>query len=301
MRSGRFSSITLVAVALFTLQVGCSGTQFLNTLSVRTGYSVERDIPFDPSTGLELDVYAPRKAHGAPVVVFLFPGRWSMGDKEDYFFVAKGLTSRGIVAVLPNYRLYPHVRFPAFVEDAARAVRWTRDHIAAHGGDPDRLFVMGHSSGAHLAALLALDDDYLREVGGDTSWLRGMIGLSGPYNFKPEGAADLSDMFGPPENFHLSQPIHYVDGSNPPLLLLHGHDDNAVDVENTISMTDAVQRAGGPVKTVLYPKLGHGLMVASLSSFVRMKSGPLDLVEEFVLTHMDDRRTAAAVTSPVVP
>ena len=279
---------------------GCSGTQLLNNLSPKSGYELASEVPFDAPTGLKLDVYTPRHSEKAPVVVFFFPGRWSMGDKADYRFVAKGLTSRGIVAVLPNYRLYPTVRFPAFVEDAAQSVKWTRDHIAAYGGDPDRIFVMGHSSGAHLAAMLALDEAYLRNVGGDRSWLRGMIGLSGPYDFKPGSAADLSEMFGPPEDFDLAQPIHYVDGSNPPLLLLHGRDDNAVDVQNTISLTEAVERVGGPVQTVLYPKLGHGLMVASLASYYRMRSGPLDMVDEFVHAHMDERRLAGARRS-IVP
>jgi len=240
----------------------CSGTQLLNNLgrlSPGPRYSVQSDIRFDAPTGLALDVYAPRKAEGAPVVVFFYPGRWSMGDKADYRFVAEGLVSRGIVAVLPNYRLYPKVLFPAFVEDAAQAVRWTHEHIAEYGGDPDKLFVMGHSSGAHLAALLALDDTYLKAVGGDPSWLRGMIGLSGPYDFKPGEAADLSEMFGPPEKFDLSQPIHYVDGTNPPMLLLHGRNDNAVNVQNTISLAEAVDRAGGTVSAFVYPKLGHGL------------------------------------------
>ncbi|MFN2425224.1 MAG: alpha/beta hydrolase [Candidatus Binatia bacterium] len=292
-RVGRFL-LALVAAGSFW---NCSGTQLLNnlsTLSPGPSYSVERDILFDGSTGLKLDVYAPKKAAGAPVVVFFFPGRWSMGDKADYRFVAEGLVSRGMIAVLPNYRLYPEVRFPAFVEDAAQAVQWTHEHVAKFGGDPDRLFVMGHSSGAHLAALLALDDAFLARAGGNRGWLKGMIGLSGPYDFKPESAKDLAEMFGPPEKYKLSQPIHYVDGSNPPLLLLHGHDDNAVNVQNTISLTTAVERAGGTVETVLYPKLGHGLMVASLASYYRMPAGPLDKVDAFVHARMDVVRTARA-------
>lgn len=281
----------VVAAALFA--TACSGTQALNNLSPRTGYDLTSNVSFAATTGLKLDVYTPSHARGAPVVVFFFPGRWSMGDKESYRFVAKGLVSRGIVAVLPNYRLYPTVRFPAFVEDAAEAVKWTRDHIADYGGDPDRLFVMGHSSGAHLAAMLALDGDYLKQVGGDRSWLKGMIGLSGPYNFMPFEDADLRDMFGPPEKFARSQPIRFVDGTNPPLLLLHGRDDNAVNVENTISLAAAVKSAGGSVETRLYSKLSHGLMVASLLSSYRMRSGPLEMVDAFVHEHMDGPRMAA--------
>jgi len=288
LRPGWILAATILAAA------GCSGTQLLNNLSPRSGYDLASNLSFAATTGLKLDVYTPTRARGAPVVVFFFPGRWSMGDKESYRFVAKGLVSRGIVAVLPNYRLYPTVRFPAFVEDAAEAVKWTHDHIADYGGDPDRLFVMGHSSGAHLAAMLALNEDYLKQVGGDRSWLKGMIGLSGPYDFMPFEDADLRDMFGPPEKFPQSQPIRFVDGNNPPLLLLHGRDDNAVNVQNTISLAAAVESAGGPVQTRLYPKLGHGLMVASLLSRYRMRSGPLEMVDAFVHEHMDRDRVARA-------
>jgi acetyl esterase/lipase len=268
----------------------CSGTQLLNNLSLRTGYEVVRDLTFDAKTGLKLDVYTPPGADKAPVVVFFFPGRWSKGDKADYFFVARGLTSRGIVAVLPNYRLYPGVRFPSFVEDAAQAMKWARLHVADYGGDPDRIFVMGHSSGAHLAAMIALAPEFLAGVGEDRRWLRGMIGLAGAYDFLPAPDADLRDMFGPPERFAQTQPIHYADGTNPPLLLLHGRDDGAVEVGNTIRLASAVRSAGGPVQEVLYPRLNHGLIVAALASYERVRNGPLDQVERFVHLPADPLR-----------
>jgi acetyl esterase/lipase len=280
-RMNRRRSVLAVALAVAVCSQGC-GTFALNLLSPGNGYVLTKDVLFDEATGLELDVYKPAGVVHAPVVVFFFPGRWSKGDKSDYLFVAKGLCSRGIVAVLPNYRLYPQVRFPAFVEDSARAVEWTHHNIAAYGGDPERVFVMGHSSGAYLAAMLALDGRYLREVGGDRSWIAGMIGLAGPYDFLPAKDEDLRDMFGPPERFASTQPIHYADGSNPPLLLLHGQNDDAVSFENTTRLAAAVERAGGPVRTVLYPKLNHGLIVASLASYYRLHAGPLDRLDHFV-------------------
>jgi acetyl esterase/lipase len=287
----------LVAAAALAVAVtghGC-GTFALNLLSPGNGYVLTKDVLFDEATGLELDVYKPAGVVNAPVVVFFFPGRWSKGDKSDYLFVAKGLCSRGIVAVMPNYRLYPQVRFPSFVEDSARAVAWTHHNIAAYGGDPGRVFVMGHSSGAYLAAMLALDERYLREAGGDRSWIAGMIGLAGPYDFLPAKDEDLRDMFGPPERFASTQPIHYADGTNPPLLLLHGQNDDAVNFGNTVRLAAAVERAGGPVRTVLYPKLNHGLIVASLASYYSLHEGPLDRLDRFVHERDDDSPTRTRI------
>jgi acetyl esterase/lipase len=177
------------------------------------------------------------------------------------------------------------VRFPAFVEDAARAVRWAQLHAGRYGGDPERLFVMGHSSGAHLAALLALQPDYLKAAGGDRAKLRGMIGLAGPYDFLPLTAPDLREMFGPPERFELSQPITFADGDNPPLLLLHGEDDENVGVHNTRNLASAVARAGGPVEAVIYPEMSHSWIVATLAAPLRARSDVLDRVADFVRRH----------------
>lgn len=266
------------------LLAGCSGQQMLNTLTPSSGYGQTVAV-YDAERRLSLEIYQPPGARGAPVVVFFYGGRWTAGRPADYRFVGQALVSRGFVAVLPDYRHYPKVRFPAFVEDAARAVRWAQLHAARYGGDPDRLFVMGHSSGAHLAALLALDPDLLKAAGGDRAKLRGMIGLAGPYDFLPLTAPDLRDMFGPPERFELSQPMTYVDGANPPLLLLHGEDDADVGVHNTRNLAGAVARAGGPVEAVIYPELSHSWIVATLAVPLRARSDVLDRVADFVRRH----------------
>ncbi|MDD3763259.1 MAG: alpha/beta hydrolase [Nevskiales bacterium] len=264
---------------------GCGSPAVLNTLSSDSGFVLTENVPYDATADLALDIYRPPRIVNAPVVVFFYGGRWSSGDKSEYKFVGQALASRGFVAVLPNVRKYPAVRFPAFVQDGARALRWTRDNIATYGGDPQRLFVMGHSSGAHIAAMLALDGQYLQQVGGSRDWLRGMIGLSGPYDFMPITAPDLRDLFGPIDRFRQSQPIFFVDGLNPPLLLMTGRDDEIVPAKNTLSLAAAVSRAGGPVETVIYDKLSHEMIVGSLASYLRGRADVLDHIEGFVVEH----------------
>lgn len=261
---------------------GCTGPQLLNAFTPSGGYRHAQGLAYDPARRLALDIYTPVGARREPVVVFFHGGRWTTGRAADFHFVGQALAAQGFVAVLPEVRHYPRARFPEFVEDAARAVRWTETQVARYGGDPDRLFVMGHSSGAHLAAMLALDARFLAAAGGDRAKLKGMIGLAGPYDFLPLTDADLRDMFGPPERYELSQPVAFADGDNPPLLLLHGEDDTTVRARNTRSLAAAVQRAGGRVESHVYPEMSHGWIVATLAAPLRGRSDVLERVAGFV-------------------
>jgi len=269
-----------LALAL-VLTAGCSGQQLLNTLTPSSGYAFAPAV-YDAERRLALDVYTPLNAKAQAVVVYFYGGRWREGAPADYRFVGQALASQGFVAVLPDYRHYPAVRFPEFVHDAARAVGWTQRQIARYGGDPDRIFLMGHSSGAHLAAMLTLNREYLARERFDRAALRGMIGLAGPYDFLPLTDADLRDMFGPPERYELSQPITYADGDNPPLLLMHGEDDTTVRVRNTRNLAAAVSKAGGAVETVIYPEMSHARIVASLAAPLRGSADVLQQVARFI-------------------
>lgn len=133
-----------------------------------------------------LDVYAPRRIEAPrPIAVFFYGGSWETGRRQDYEWTARALAAKGFVVVLPDYRLYPAVRFPAFLEDGALAVRWAVDHGPAYGGDPSRIVLLGHSAGAYNAVMLALDERYLKAAGVDPRTIRAVAGLAGPYDFLP--------------------------------------------------------------------------------------------------------------------
>jgi acetyl esterase/lipase len=274
---------TLLIMALLLSLTACASSRLINAFIPDEGYVVHNNLGYGELPRQALDVYVPEpKPAKAPVVVFFYGGRWSGGTRDFYRFVGQALVSRGYVAVIADYRIYPEVKFPAFVEDGARAVRWARAHAGEFGGDPGKLFVMGHSSGAHIAAMLALDPQYLQAVGGRRDWLAGMIGLSGPYDFLPLTDEDLKDMFGPPAHYPQSQPINFVDGRNPPLLLLHGRTDTTVKLRNTVNLTEKIQQQGGQVETVIYPVMGHVRMVASLAAPLRFTSDVLEDVIRFI-------------------
>lgn len=284
-----------VAALLGVLAVlwGCSGPRLLSAMTPDGGFKTHAGIAYGDHPRQRLDVHVPKTpaARRAPVVVFFYGGRWQSGSRAGYRFMAEALTSLGVVTVISDYRLHPDVRFPAFVEDGARAVRWTRAHIAEYGGDPESVFVMGHSAGAHIAALLALDSRYLEAVGGSPERLAGWIGLAGPYDFLPFTQDYLKDIFGPPEHYPRSQPINFVDGGAPPTLLLHGTDDDTVLPKNTVHLAAALERAGVPVTMKLVPGKGHVSLLATLAAPLRFRPNVLDEIGRFI-----ERYAAARVS-----
>ncbi len=166
--------LLIVAVLL----AACSPRKLAEAVIPDSHFVLTRDVAYGNAPRQRLDVYRPRSARSAaPTVVFLYGGRWQHGSRTEYRLLGNALTRRGFVVVVPDYRLYPEVRFPAFVEDGAQAVRWTRNNAARFGIDTTQIFVMGHSAGAHTAALLALDERWLRGVGSHPARCAGMCRL----------------------------------------------------------------------------------------------------------------------------
>lgn len=188
------------------------------------GFSAERHV---------LDVYAPTKkrAGGYPVVLFIHGGNWDSGSKNIYWFIGRRLAKQGVVAVIINYRLAPNVLVPAMADDGAHAVLWTTRHIADYGGDPTRIFTMGHSAGGGLAALLATKDDLFTKLGLSQNPVKGAI-LDDPagldmydYLQKMEYPNDQQYLvpFGKdPAVWRSVSPMYFVGKDSPPMLLYTG-------------------------------------------------------------------------------
>jgi acetyl esterase/lipase len=266
-RSLRCASLPLICFAALLL-TGCTKFDVLNRLVPSCGYTRTTDLAYGDQPRQRLDVYRPHStsATGAPVVIFFYGGYWQYGEKNDYRFVADALTSRGFVAVLPDYRLYPAVRFPAFVEDGASALRWTHDNIERFGGDPRRVYLMGHSAGAHIATLLTLDPHYLKDAGLAPDAIRATVGLSGPYDFMPgEMSRPVFGMTAGDAADPRIEPIHFADTRGAPLLLLHGAGDETVEPGNSSRLADRISQSGGDARAILYPRIGHKTIVLALA------------------------------------
>lgn len=260
----------LMACALALGLGGCSATDVLARLTVSSRIASERGLAYADGPRGGLDVYRPTSGGLHPVVVFLYGGGWDQGDRSDYRFVGQTLASQGFVTIVPDYRVYPEVRYPAFLQDSARAVRWAKDHAAQYGGDSSRLFLMGHSAGAYNAVMLGVDRRWLAAVDmAPQRDLRGVIGLAGPYDFLPLQSAELKSIFGPPEGRADTQPIQHVDGRAPPMLLIADAADKVVDPGNTERMAERVRQSGGRVEAVTYPGLSHALLLGAMAAPLR--------------------------------
>lgn len=253
-------------------------------LSSPGAVQVKHDLAYASGERAHFDVYTPRRPPPrAPVAVFLYGGSWQSGDKALYGFVGRSLASRGIITVIPDYRVYPEVRYPVFLRDNALAVAFAKRHAADWGGDPGRLFLIGHSAGAYGAAMLALDRRWLAEVGLDARrGLAGVVGLAGPYDFLPLRDATLKTIFGPEDQRPDTQPINHVDGHAAPMLLLAGDRDGTVDPGNSTRLAAAIRAHGGAASVRLYPGLGHVSLLTSMSGLFRPHGGVLDQVAAFV-------------------
>jgi acetyl esterase/lipase len=231
------------------------------------------DLAYGPGKRHRLDVYVPEGVSASastdrPVVVFWHGGSWKNGSKADYRFVGAALAERGFVTVLPDYRLYPEVKFPEFLDDAARAVAWVQEHAQELGGNPRRVVLMGHSAGAHTAAYLALNREFLAKRGGRPEWIAGLVGLSGPYALAPN-TPTLHRIFAPPWGESDWQPVRFASPNAPPTFLAHGIEDGWVDVAQTEQLRDVLQAKGVRVEAELYRNTGHGATVAGFSKAAR--------------------------------
>lgn len=244
-----------------------------------------QDIAYGEKEWQKLDIYMPKTVTKvAPVLVFFYGGRWTFGNKEQYAFAALPFVQKGYIVVIPDYAKYPAIKFPDFVRDAARSVSWVHDNIGQYNGDKTRLYVAGHSSGAHIGALVAADPEYLKEFGQGRDIITAFAGLGGPYDFIPE-EEDLKDMFGPPERYSRMQVPTFIDGKEPPMLLLQGADDQDVIQRNLDRLRDKIEKKDGVVETKIYPGINHVEIVGALSWLWHNKAPVREDMLNFFETH----------------
>lgn len=231
-------------------------------------------VPFG-TTGQTLDVWRParpRATAGLPVLIFWYGGGWVHGDRRAYGFAARAFARAGFVVVVPDYRKVPGVRFPAFVQDGAQAVAWTRDHVARFGGDPARVAVSGHSAGAYIAAMLTLDRRWLMAEGVDPGIIRAAAPMCGPYDFFPFDKRRSIDAMRGAKDGPMTQPIHFARADAPPMLLLTAGDDVQVGAHNAVNLAARLRTLGAPVVHRDYPGLSHEDVAMALSVPFRGKA-----------------------------
>ena len=251
------------------------GTGLLNFFAAARGHQDARGVAYGPLERQRFDVYRPGtslsdadKPRGSPLVIFVYGGTWSMGERGDYRFAGEALAAQGFTVMVIDYRLYPDVRYPTFLQDCARAVGYGLEHAAELGADPRRVFLYGHSAGAYNVAMLALDPRWLAAVGHAPGELAGWVGLAGPYDFLPIDDATTRLVFDWPATSRDTQPAAHVADLPRALPAFLGAplEDHLVDpIRNTQGLVDKLRDRGAAVTYRTYGHVGHALLVGALS------------------------------------
>jgi acetyl esterase/lipase len=263
----------------------CSPAPVVNLLVPRGGYTVHSDLAYGADPRQKLDIYVPNGLKApAPVLLFFYGGSWTTGKRSDYLAFGQAFASKGIVTVVADYRLYPQVKYPGFVEDAAGALAWLHAHAKEYGGDTGRIFVSGHSAGGFNAVMLASEPKFIAAQGGTLDWIRGVIGIAGPYDFLPLTEQTYIDIFHGANNAD-AMPINHIDGKRPPMLLTNGSADTVVHPGNADRMAARLKANGDEVKVIHYPGVGHIGIILSLVPGFRSHTTLRQDMLDFIAAH----------------
>lgn len=258
---------TLAALPLAALLAACGGPRTM-IAPAASGYDVERDIAYGDGPRRRLDLYRPLgPAVGPrPIIVYFYGGLWTNGAKEDpsSFALPQALAERGALVVVPDYRLYPEIGFPGFMEDGAAAIAWAQRRAAALGGDRRLVFLSGHSSGAHMALWLGLERRLLAAAGFGPEPPAGLIGVSGAYDAQVFALPIVRPAFRAVEDLRSLAPATLARPGMPPVLLLTGSWDLMVAAGNSRRLAEAIEAAGGSVELHVYPRVGHSDILLTL-------------------------------------
>ena len=276
----------LVALLLVGALTACSPVTALNALAPGDTYTRTAGVAYGSHPRQVLDVYRPARAApagGWPVVVFFYGGSWNRGERGDYAFVGEALAAQGILTLVADYRLYPEVRYPDFLKDSAGALAWGLSHAQGLGGNPKRVFVMGHSAGGYNAAMLALDARWLNATGHQPTELAGFVGLAGAYDFLPTDNPDAQPVFFHPNYPPGTQPIAYAGPNAPRTFLGAAKEDRLVNPQrNTEALADRLRAAGRPVTVHLYDRVNHLTLIGAFGRPLRWLAPVLEDVAGFV-------------------
>jgi len=255
-----------------------AGLNLINVIARSGDYERLSDIPFGSARRNYLDHYRIDGDSARPTVLFFYGGNWRSGNKSDYRFVADTLACQGFNVVVPDYRLYPSVRFPEILQDAQLAYQWTLENVPEN----QPLFIMGHSAGAQLGSLLTLNQSLLSQSYNCDQRLSGFVGLAGPYDFYPFTEDDHWDLFSPKERYAESQAVNFIRHDAPPLYLLHGKEDTRVRRGHSKSLMEKVVTAGGQADREIYEAMGHVDIILEFTRLHRRGSKVVEDISRFM-------------------
>lgn len=288
----RVKSCSVVIVAAFIANLaltGCQPTFVLNQLTPRDGFSVQRDLAYGPDPRHRLDIYIPEnRTPNKTIVVFVHGGAWDSGGKDQYLFVGQAFTSLGYITAIPNYRLHPQVQFPAFIDDVALAIAVLDQRLPPQAcAETLGVILVGHSAGAHTAAMLATVPKYLTRNGVDAE-LRAFIGLAGPYDLPLEDPAVIGKFDNMTHELE-ANPVALVTAATPRTLLIHGDGDATVGLHHTEKLKAKLEQLGVPVTVRIYEDTNHARVIGALANSLRFLNPVYEDIDQFLKTAELDR------------
>ena len=274
-------NITLILLTLIITSCAKTGLHVINNFAKSGQFETHQDISYGKQ---KLNVYIPKDKTITATIIYFYGGCWgqcSSYDKGDYLFVAETLTKQGYAVVIPDYRKFPNVKIDAILEDAKAAPMWTLENKEKYGIETDNIFLMGHSAGAHMAAILVDNETILGE---SLKRINGFIGLAGPYDFYPFNVNDtyLFELFDKKDNYYASQPIHFINGNEPPHLLLQGGNDTKVFVHNAVNLAAKLKEFKVENELVIFDKMSHAKIIINLAKPFKNKADVLAHIIKFV-------------------
>ena len=258
--------LALIVICGALCSSACSPLIFADRLSPYDGYKLQPDVAYGIHRRQKLDIYEPLLEENKEIIImFIYGGSWRSGERSNYRFIAQPFVSQGYTTIIPDYRLYPEVQFPAFVDDIAKAIVWTHRRYKQKN-NPRKIILVGHSAGAHMVALLALDNEYLERAGASTEIIGGWVSLAGPHAFNPLNTKSTKPIFN---NFapiiEQTKPTTFARSDAPPGLLLHGENDTVVYTKNSALLATAIENERGHITLKTIAGVGHIEILLSIT------------------------------------
>ena len=287
MKAVTITLLTLITLALMLFYMMSDRDRsmwVLNTaIKLANPHDAITDVQYGKEEWQKLDIYPSASNEAQPVVLFVHGGSWRHGRKDQYRFAADAFIRLGYTVVVSDYLKYPDPRakYPSFVSDTAKALRWVKDNISEYNGSADNVFLAGHSAGAHTVVMLSADSSHLEAEDLSSEDIRGVIGIAGPYSFIPDWEVTKA-VFGPEDRYPLMDALNYIDGSEPNFLLMHSAADEQVGQYNTDKLYDLIKQKGGLAKKKIYNELSHIDMVTHLHPWFAKQGSITKDIDQFI-------------------
>ncbi len=246
---------------------------FLSMVTAERGVVIEDELAYGPLPRHRADIYTSAATpDDGPILLFIYGGGWDSGERSYYGFVGSAFAAKGITTVIPDYRLFPEVKYPVFMHDVAQAYAWVHRKFCAPGKPPRPIFICGHSAGAHAAGLLCYDESFLTGIDPELPRPAGFVGLSGPYAYDPTTHVRSRHIFETAQSVDQVRPIAHVSLGAPPSLLMHGAKDQIVQFKNAKVLSAALRDLGIRAEAIEFANMAHTDMVIAIARPFRWRA-----------------------------